>query len=338
MTRRLAILFVLAVPVAADEPSASAPPRESRSAPVASDPFWPSEAMIERQLQQAARIKGEALGLTESQQQQFEAILLKRWPKFMRENEQELKPLLNEMIDARSSSTPPDSRRVARWASRALPLWERIEQELSAGDRELRAILTEEQRVRFDEDRRRTWRRVENWRATLSQWKRGEFDPSTWPGTERQPPPPPPQPRDPADPAVRDAVPASRPAAQAELTEELQAWARFVEEFCDYYDLDAAQRGAALSILREMQERATAHHDRRRVELDRLERMIAGELPADPDEIERGIHELYGPIDEMFRELQRRLDPIPTPGQIRNAEERRPEPQPSAPQPETPGR
>lgn len=337
MTRRFAILFLLAVPVVADEPSTPGP-TENRPAPTASDPFWPSEAMIERQLQQAARIKGEALGLTESQQQQFEAILLKRWPKFMRENEQELKPLLNEMIDARSSSAPPDPRRVARWASRALPLWERIEQELGAGDRELRAILTEEQRVRFDEDRRRTWRRVENWRATLSQWKRGEFDPATWPGAERQPPAPPPQPKSRPDRAVRDAVPASRPAAQAEVAEELQAWARFVEEFCEYYSLDAAQRGAALSILREMQERATAYHDRRYVELDRLERMIAGELPADPDEIEREIRELYGPIDEMFRELQRRLDPIPRSGQIRSAEERQTEPQPSVPEAELPDR
>lgn len=337
MTRRLAVLFLLAVPVAADEPSAPGS-SENRPAPAASDPFWPSEAMIERQIRQAARIKGEALGLTESQQQQFEGILLKRWPKFMRENEQQLKPLLNEMIDARSSSTPPDPQRVARWASRALPLWERIEQELGAGDRELRAILTEEQRVRFDEDRRRTLRRVENWRATLSQWKRGEFDPATWPGTGQQPPAPPAQPGDRTDPAVRDAVPASRPAARTEMAEELQAWARFVEEFCDYYDLDAAQRGAALSILREMQERAMAHHDRRRMELDRLERMIAGELAAEPDEIEREIYELYGPIDEMFRELQRRLDPIPTPGQIRSAEARHPEPQPSVPESESPDR
>ncbi len=337
MTRRLAVLVLLAVPVAADEPSTSRS-GENHPAPAVSDPFWPSEAMIERQIQQAARIKGADLGLTESQQQQFEAILLKRWPKFMRENEQELKPLLNEMIDARASSTPPDPQRVARWASRALPLWERIERELGAGDRELRAILTEEQRVRFDEDRRRTLRRVESWRATLSQWKRGEFDPATWPGTTPQPPVRPPEPSRQADPAVRDAVPASRPASQTEVSEELQSWARYVEEFCDYYDLDAAQRGAVLSILREMQERAMAFHDRRRAELDRLEEMIAGELPAEPEEIERKIHELYGPMDEMFRELQRRLDPIPTPGQIRAAEERHPEPHLPVQDPELPDR
>jgi hypothetical protein len=222
---------------------------------------------------------------------------------------------------------------VARWAARALPVWERIEKELSASDRELREILTEEQRVRFDEDRRRMWRSLENWRSTLSQWKRGKFDPDDWPGRRRE--------REaraepPDDPAERQAQPASRPVDQTEVDAELQAWARFVQDFCDYYELDEAQRGAAFSILREMQERAEAYHARHRVNLERLERMIEGELPAEPEEIEREIQELYGPVDELFRELQRRLDPIPTPGQIRMAEQRQAESRPSSDEPQAP--
>ena len=104
-----------------------------------------------------------------------------------------------------------------------------------------------------------------------------------------------------------------RPEAD-QIALELHAWEHYVMEFIQTYDLDEGQRTAALSCLAELKERATAHRDRRREEITALERRIRNNSGTDQElaEIKQRLIKLYGPIDEMFKELKRRLESIPT--------------------------
>jgi hypothetical protein len=90
-----------------------------------------------------------------------------------------------------------------------------------------------------------------------------------------------------------------------------------VSDFIAKYALDDAQRGAAASMLQEMKERAVAHRDRHRTEVTQLERRLAAGRPEDADRVAGDLQRLYGPIDDMFRELQQRLQRIPTQAQQR---------------------
>jgi hypothetical protein len=99
----------------------------------------------------------------------------------------------------------------------------------------------------------------------------------------------------------------------------MEAWTRYVQDFCARHELDRMQRETAFSILREMQQRALTHRDIYRHEIADMENKINSDDDVDRDEIEAQLARLYGPIDSMFQELDRRLAAIPTSAQIRKA-------------------
>ncbi len=302
----VAILLPLTVDMAA-EPASTASPEEP--APVSpADALWPSPELLEFQLREAARLRAEEYGLDDAQRAQLEDALLARWPRFFRDNEDELRPLLTQLVEARTAPEPPEAERVAQWARRALPMWERIEAEIARSDKDIEQLLNPQQREAFRHDREQMHKRLRAVRQTLSKWKQGAFEPgSAW----DEPPPPEPSPPTP------DRAPAP-PEDQVEA--ELDAWTRHVQDFCNTYQLDRTQRETAYSILRELQERARAHRDRHRDEIDRMERVIAGPEPVEQQELMAKLQRLYGPVDDMFRELDRRLVAIPTSAQARRVQ------------------
>ena len=80
------------------------------------------------------------------------------------------------------------------------------------------------------------------------------------------------------------------------------------------FNLNEGQRTTAVSCLSELKQRAIAHRDRRREDIARLEFRIEHNAASDAplDELKKQLSELYGPIDDMFKELQTRLELLPT--------------------------
>jgi len=100
---------------------------------------------------------------------------------------------------------------------------------------------------------------------------------------------------------------------------ELDSWDRYVADVIERFRFNDGQQQAARSILKEMKDRALAHRDRHREEITRLEEKLASGNPDDSDALENELTRLYGPIDEMFRELFARVEQIPTAAQRRAA-------------------
>jgi HD-GYP domain-containing protein (c-di-GMP phosphodiesterase class II) len=325
--RRFAVVTLLVVfPLLSAERALALPPEVEEM--VGTNGTWPARQMTEAMVRDWTTRATEAYGLTADQRAKFEARLKNRWLGFVEQHQRELERLLNEYLEARFGDQPPDADRVAEWASRAIPLFERARLNLAKGEAEIREILDSRQRAEFDAQQAQNRAALGTFERKLKRWSVGRFDEREWwePPAERG------MTRDSAratasQPAQTGAVAGAdhtRPNAASEMpprvVEELDAWQQYVQAFCDHFELDQAQRNAAESMLREMRQRARDFVYRHRERVAAVEEMIANAVGVDPQVAEREIEEVYGPIDAMFRELDSRLQRLPTPGQVRRAE------------------
>ncbi len=286
------------------------------------------------------------------QKQAFRRQITESWTNFIDDNRSQIEPLLGEFERARHADTPPSAEQVAHWAARALPLFEKARGELGDGQAGLREILTPRQRLLFDARTARSAASMLKYQRTLKRWSTGSFRDDEWwqpadtnglaeesaasasegqrrpePVLERQA-----SPAHQAAPTARQPAPAESfgPDIPQRIGEELTAWEQYVAAFCDHYELDRSQRNTADSILREMIARAVDHIHLHRDEVAKLERMISGTDPqaarnADQDDVNAEIERLYGPIDQMFAELQQRIQLLPTAAQRARADQQPPD-------------
>lgn len=297
----------------AAEPAQDKSAGSAESQPAQTDKGYPLplEEELEREICRWVAAAAQQYELSPEQQGKLEVQLLDQWRPFMEEVRGELDPIMSELLKASFAKPPPSREAAQSWAARARPLFERIHAQIGeAGDR-FAAILTHRQRLKFEPQRAKLALQLEGVGGRLRAWEKGEFEESEWHDFARFGG----QPR-----RVEESHPASQPADEVEA--ELAAWDDFVESFCEHYDLDGGQRSTAGSILSEMKARARDYRAPRRERIDRLERQIAHPDPGTARKtVEKDLGELYGPIDEMFCELERRLRQIPTEAQRRRVGE-----------------
>lgn len=274
--------------------------------------FWPPEQMVETLLRRWAAAAVKTYDLTPTQHRELETQLLERWPKFLNENRSDLQPLLNEYLQARIATESPSAQAVREWADRALPQFEKLRRFIAEGNEKFAARLTTRQREKFETDQAKLTTELETLQTRLQSWKRGEFQEQQWWDLTRS------RRTDPQANA-KERGGELEPANEFEL--EMAAWDRFVSAFIEQYRLDDGQRATAESILTEMKARASDHYRSRRVSIAAMEELIRHpRLGTTEAEIETELIKLYGPIDAMFRQLERRLLLIPTQAQKRRAQ------------------
>ncbi len=252
--------------------------------------------------------------------------VVRRWSGFLNENRSKIQPLLNEFIEMRVAVDPPAKGQVQAWARRAMPVFGLIRRQLTEGMDDFRQTLDPVQRAKFEREALELGVATQVVGRKLERWQEGKVDiEEFWarPNAQRR------ERRQErrhrrAERAKKKLalVEARRPEVD-QIALELQAWDKYVKEFIQTHTLDDGQRTAALSCLSELKERAAAHRDRRRPEIDELERRIRSNTGSDQElaDIKQQLIELYGPIDEMFKELQGRLEQIPTAKQRATARE-----------------
>ncbi len=303
-----------------DETAPASPVPTSPADPSAG--FWPTDAMVESVLRRWAAEAAERYDLRPDQQREVERRLVDRWTGFLEENRADIQPLLNEYIEARLAMEPPSADAVADWAARAMPVFQRLKGNVEEGEQEVHELLNADQRARFEQRRTQRQFGLQFVEGQLKRWSVGNFKEREWwdpPAGYRA------QQRrrlaaDAADdqPRADDDAPVEPP---ARITNELAAWEQYVADFCDRYELDQAQRNAAESMLRELVDRARDHVYRHRERIAALEKKIVTGSGADDAAFDGELTELYGPLDAMFEELERRLQQLPTSAQRRRAEQ-----------------
>jgi hypothetical protein len=283
------------------------------AAPV--DGLWPSPKLLNLMLQRWAEEACEEYDLDGDQRAKVREATVKRFESFLTENRSRIQPLANEFIEMRMDLEPPSKERVQAWADRALPVFEKSRDQIRESNDEFRKVLRPMQRAKFEVDALQMSAGMAIAEHKLKGWKEGEFDKDVFwepsPAGRRQRRE---ESRNRRTEHEQSAETASPKMPVDQVVAELDRWEKYVADFVQMFNLDEGQRIAALSCLSELKDRAVAHRDRRREDIARLEYRIERKTVTDVplDDLKKQLSELYGPIDDMFKELQTRLDQIPT--------------------------
>jgi len=304
-------------PPSGDSREAPAPKQVTADAPVEPplEGIWPTPKLLNLMLRRWLEESCEQYDLSEDQRSGLREDFVEEWTEFFSENRSSLQPLVNEFIEMRVGLEPPGREIVQSWAERMSPVFEKGRDQIRKSQSQFREVMQPMQRIRFEAEALQMNAALSFAELKLKQWQEGEFDDDDfWDGK-------------PGDNSQRDQrrrkrreqereiaaqADSSPPADQISL--EMDAWRQYVEQSVESFRLDEGQRTTALSCLKELQERALAHRDRRREDISRLEEKIR-EAPESDEEladVKRQLTELYGPVDEMFRELKARIESLPT--------------------------
>lgn len=315
--------FFAAGPASAQKSDESPDPHEATAnAPAEIEQgIWPSPNLMRLMLARWAEEAAYEYDLDDRQREKTRKAVVERWTKFLDENRDAIQPLANEFLEMRMELTPPDKSDVQEWARRARPIFEKATKQVEEGTAEYREVLRPDQRIKFEIDAVQLKVGLGFAQQKFSQWEKGEFEPDDfW------------EPIGPDRDARRDERRKRRKEREAQEAEreqkrkaadqrpvdpidaELDAWQRYVADVITTYGLDSGQRSTVLSCLTELRDRAIAHRDRYREEISRLEEKIATNSGTDDElaDIKEQLNRLYGPIDEMFKELQARVEQVPT--------------------------
>lgn len=285
--------------------------------------LWPSPRLMDLMLARWADELSREYELDDTQRAKVREAVTKRWSGFLNEHRSMIQPIANEFVEMRLELEPPPDQRVQDWAKRATPVFGKFREQFEQGTAEFREILTPLQRSKFEFKAMQFSLGMQVVEEKLKQWQRGEIDSKEfWEPTARHR-------RGHQDDHRRQHEAANTKQRAAEtvpketdqIALELKAWREYVEAFVRIYNLDEGQRTSVVSILSELKQRAISHRDGHREAITRLEQRIHNFTGSKEEqaELKKQLTELYGPIDEMFNELKRRIEQVPTTAQRETA-------------------
>ncbi len=332
------ISSLMAAP-ASGEKSIQGKPKEARSEAEFDGGLWPSSKLTKLLLVRWADQMGYPYELEEEQQTQLRKAVVDRWAPFLAENRSRFEPVVNEFLEMRLELEPPTKQRLQAWADKTLPLFELVTSKLGEAKSDLRKILTPMQRIEFEIHAMEFGLGLKMAESKIRLLQSGEFEPGDfrafWQPTaaerkRRR------EAREASDRGSRaEAISTQEPNLEGKVTDEsnpvdpilaeLDGWEQYVTDFVRLHRFDDGQRTTAQSLLTELRLRAMTHRGRKRDEISRLEHRISNADGSDREmeQLEKQLTELYGPIDEMFKELQGRIELIPTAKQRASAVRRK---------------
>ncbi|MCG3138129.1 MAG: hypothetical protein HJJLKODD_01989 [Phycisphaerae bacterium] len=288
-----------------------------------------SEKTWQAMLKRGAFEMAEDLDLEDAQYEQLQQTMYDRWLPFYREHNEEFGPVVDRMMQAMWDPDLPSNEEAAIWAKDALRLLEVFSAEVEKGNADIARMLTPEQVKKFRKNALEFTAGLGMAKVEFQKMADGHLDQTMWVKFRGNR----------AD--RRERYRQARERRQMDSimkSPEMQAifiggWEQYVLNFIARYSLDAAQSGAAQSILRDVKQRAETYLKSKAAEfgatMDQLAQMTADERTTFMNEHE----EVLKPIRELFSELQRRLETIPTDAQRTKAAMQAP---PAIAQPEPP--
>ena len=293
------------------------------SKPTRPDGIWPSQKLMHSMLTRWADTISDEFELNDEERQKARKAIVNRWRPFLNENRDTIQPLFNEFLEMRLGVEPPDDDTVSRWAERALPAFQKFQAQAGEGTAEFRELLPPDKRADFAAKAIKLGVGLGVAEQKLKQWQQGIIQPDeVWTPRRSQ--------RRARAKAKKKALESAQSAASVDVTsdekaepdeaqvdqvaEELGRWDKFVDDVIQRHEYTKAQQTAAVSFLDELKQRAVAHSDRRKEDIARIEYRIRHNTGKEEElaSIEALLVELYGPIDDLFKELQTRVESIAT--------------------------
>ena len=256
---------------------------------ITSIPPWDFTARFERVTQMIS----DRYDFTPEQLAQVQQKVMMQMFQFFGRHSSKIFQLSEEMISARAQGRPFSPEEVARWARLAEPMMQDGLDVYERTCREVEPLLNERQREIMTRDRAGELRRARSILARMEDWKQGRWKPEDW-GLKDDPLHTggrlPPGMR--ARYEAREGVSAD---PEFDPTDE-SAWARYVKWFIARHSLDAEQITAAEAILQDVRTQARVFRS-------------AGEAEANFSASDDRMGRV---LTQLFEQLKRRLDLIPT--------------------------
>jgi len=293
------------------------------------DPFalWNIEEMIERAVRQTAI----RYNLRPEQEEFTRKLMASRIRAFLDKYEDEIRSLFTEAIKYQMSGETPSPETVKAWAERVNPMFEEAKRQIIEANEEFRQILSDEQKKIHDIDLKVMKRNFEVTEKRLSRWSAGGYDPNVdriVPGS-RGPRngPRAPKGQNAKGPRKHPKIVGPRPGS---VEHTIDYWDMYVRRFIERYQLDAAQREKAMAILDESKKRAREYSVSHKEDIEKLRAKLR-ELWGKPKmrqerlAVRKQLQELNKPVRDIFAEMRRRLEQIPTDAQRKSYQQRRQE-------------
>ncbi|MBI1826209.1 MAG: hypothetical protein HY287_10370 [Planctomycetes bacterium] len=293
------------------------------ASPAITQGLWPSGKLLDIMLARWAEESCAEYDLDREQTEKARDAMVQQWHDYLTDHRSEIQPLMNEFLEMKLDVNPPSNEQVKAWAEKAIPVFEKTREQINKSHDAFREVMKPAQRLKFETDVLKMNLGMGFAEDKLKSWKRGEFDADDiWEGK-------------PADREHQRAVRRRREAEREkerqiqsrvetdQIANELTAWEKYVAEFAVRFSFDESQRNAAQSFLSELETRAHDHRERHRDEIAEMESHILNHKGSDAAaaDIKNRLATLYGPIDDMFKELKSRLNELPTSNQRAAVEE-----------------
>jgi hypothetical protein len=306
--------------------------RSRHAADTPTEGIWPTNAMLERILDRIADNMAENYELNTAQLERTREVLKKHILPFLHAHRTQLKPLVNQFVEVMLNDAAPEPAEVAIWSQRLLPLLHQFGEVVAGIAEEERGLLNADQELVFDVEYAGFQTVVFLGRNQLGVWAAGGYDPQTewiWGDPEGG--------RrlheglnkwevsmDEAGRRVRDdgvhPDAAAADAAGVSRDRPTDEWTRYTRGFIRRYDLNAEQRQNAYTLLHQEQQRRDNYLLSKSAEVERVAKLLQATGPEEESENALDAYErLYAPVRQMFEQLKRRLNTLPTRAQRRAA-------------------
>lgn len=262
--------------------------------------LWDVEAMMEVAVKNISR----RYNLNEQQEEYTRALMAKGVKGFLAEHEQDVRALLQEMLDKQFGSKEVTTETAKRWGEIALPMFYDAKKAIYDNNMEWREILNDDQKKIHDLDLRLMKGNFDAFEQRFERWKEGNYIKGELPF---------------GSPSMPSAQQSTHTPPQIVRRMSPDTWQLYVKKFIDTYALDESQKTAAFAILNDCRDRAQQYLDARKDELARVEALeMEWQKTRDREKLRQaneGRRKLNEPVGNLFNELKERLEKIPTEAQ-----------------------
>ena len=299
--------------IAGDPPAKASEPKPASAETIEAknnvNSFWD----VSKILKIATRNIGRRYNLNDEQQVYTDDMMTKRVTRFLENHQDEIWPLIRDLAYYQRKGAVPERDEARRLGPVALKMIREAREEIYQSNEEWREILSDQQRRVHDYDLGEMDKTFAAMRGNFERWENGNpKSPRIFP--EARPlvndPPTPKMP----DPGLKRAAKTKKKEKEKEKDAERldNQFDVYVEKFIKDYELNATQKEAAYSILREIKARSAAFRSAKKGSIERLQVALAaaGDL-ATRRVTRKRLSELLSPLNGLFMELKERLESIP---------------------------
>ena len=304
------MVFIAAPLCFAEDPEPTEAKQQELKVPSSPTATATIEQILDRAVQNIAR----RYNLNAAQTQFTKEIMKMEVNKFLLEHEDEVWPVIRDLLSAQALGGPPDDLDLMKRIGKAAgPLARKAQEAILRANAEWRKILTDEQKELHDYDLAEMDKNFEGIHGRLQSWAEGK---RTEEGIFPPPEPPGQSPRRPRKPPEKPL-----PERPAEVPVNIPTlFDTRVEEFIKDYQLDESQIDTARSILKEFKAKANDIKNAKKHEFAKL----AGDQRKAIDEhnrpklkeVEAARKKLLEPVYELFAQMEERLRGLLTSQQL----------------------